>query len=163
MRIAKPCSRCGGVKPLEDYHRRAASPDGRQSICKDCLRAAAKAPISRTEKRCSRCGEVKPLADFHRRESSPDGRQYICIACMSKVSADVARVYEQEARHGETAKQIAEEIIRKYGYAIPAGNHTWQEIIGLFPKCDTCGKRYPLTAYPCRGTIRSTVCKTCTH
>lgn len=37
---SKECARCEQVKPLEDFHRRRARPDGRQSYCKVCNRAA---------------------------------------------------------------------------------------------------------------------------
>ena len=33
----KTCTRCGASKPLESFHRRRASKDGRQSMCKDCM------------------------------------------------------------------------------------------------------------------------------
>lgn len=37
--MTKRCSKCGEVKPLEDYNRRKASADGRQSKCRDCSNA----------------------------------------------------------------------------------------------------------------------------
>lgn len=32
----KRCSRCGEIKPLDSFHRRSASADGRQGMCKPC-------------------------------------------------------------------------------------------------------------------------------
>lgn len=38
----KQCNRCGGVKPLDAFHKRADRPDKYRSICKDCRKAADK-------------------------------------------------------------------------------------------------------------------------
>ena len=35
-RHEKLCTRCGVVKPLEDFARASKRTDGRQSVCKDC-------------------------------------------------------------------------------------------------------------------------------
>lgn len=37
--VSKRCSRCGEVKPLDDFHRRRSSRDGRQPYCKACIAA----------------------------------------------------------------------------------------------------------------------------
>lgn len=39
MVVVKCCSGCGVVKSLEDFHRRRASADGRESRCKECKSA----------------------------------------------------------------------------------------------------------------------------
>jgi hypothetical protein len=39
----KVCSTCNEVKPLEDFHKRTAAKDGRQSVCKDCNKSQRKA------------------------------------------------------------------------------------------------------------------------
>ena len=33
---SKTCSRCGTAKSVDDFHRHAGRPDGRQTYCKDC-------------------------------------------------------------------------------------------------------------------------------
>lgn len=38
----KRCPSCGETKPLSEFHRRAASPDGRQSWCRLCNTSGAK-------------------------------------------------------------------------------------------------------------------------
>jgi hypothetical protein len=35
-RGVRTCSRCGLTKPLEEFHRQATSPDGRNSVCREC-------------------------------------------------------------------------------------------------------------------------------
>lgn len=39
MVVVKCCSGCGVVKSLDDFHRRRASADGRESRCKECKSA----------------------------------------------------------------------------------------------------------------------------
>lgn len=36
----KICSHCNTEKPVSDFHKNAARPDGLQEICKDCKREA---------------------------------------------------------------------------------------------------------------------------
>ena len=38
----KACSRCGTIKPLDDFHRHTGRPDGRQTFCKACKSAYTK-------------------------------------------------------------------------------------------------------------------------
>ncbi len=53
----KRCSRCGETKPLNDFHRNRARPDGFQSQCAECRRAAqrryAQTPKARAANRYS--------------------------------------------------------------------------------------------------------------
>lgn len=42
-RTEKPCSSCGLVKPLSEFHKNAHSVDGRHSWCKECHSAIGKA------------------------------------------------------------------------------------------------------------------------
>jgi DNA-binding CsgD family transcriptional regulator len=36
----KKCPKCGETKPLDEYNKRRAAPDGHQSVCRACQRAA---------------------------------------------------------------------------------------------------------------------------
>lgn len=52
--MQKTCSRCHATKPLSDFSKRAASPDGYAPLCRDCKNAAARAtylidPVTRAE------------------------------------------------------------------------------------------------------------------
>jgi hypothetical protein len=40
--MQKTCSQCQATKPLGDFHKRAASPDGYAPLCKACKNLAAK-------------------------------------------------------------------------------------------------------------------------
>jgi hypothetical protein len=160
-RIAKKCSQCGVYKLLTDFHRRRASADGRQSICRACKQAGKLSTADRKEKRCRICGKMKPLEAFHRRKSSPDGRQYDCKECLANPPQTSSATSTEDEIREEQAKRLAQSIVREHGLEIPPGNWTWEEIIGMFPVCCICGKRKPLTEYETHGIIRTTTCKEC--
>lgn len=42
MAAVKVCTRCKAEKPVSEFHRRAKSPDGHVSQCKECVRAYQK-------------------------------------------------------------------------------------------------------------------------
>lgn len=42
-RAEKACTKCEGVKPLDEFHRSKTGSDGRKSQCKTCARASANA------------------------------------------------------------------------------------------------------------------------
>ncbi len=44
--MIKHCNTCGTDKPLDDFHKRAASKDGRASLCKECQRQRDQARFS---------------------------------------------------------------------------------------------------------------------
>ena len=46
---SKSCSRCQCVKPLEDFHKNASSPDGRYSICRQCSNKTSRIKRSSAE------------------------------------------------------------------------------------------------------------------
>lgn len=66
----KTCTKCGMVKPVDEFHRKLSSPDGRQPWCKKCQLDASR--TNRTNKnQCPRV-TVKPgaLAGLNKRGST---------------------------------------------------------------------------------------------
>lgn len=65
----KRCPRCGEVKLLTEFHRHAARPDGRQSYCRECQRAAVRAnqQARRAAGRCWQTGCPNDAAPGHTR------------------------------------------------------------------------------------------------
>ena len=127
----KPCTGCGEVKPLTDYHRASKAHDGRYSKCKTCIlahqakyreRVAAERvdPAPTDTKTCTGCGEVKPLADYHRKADSRDGRFSRCKVCVL-------------ARQAKYAERIVAERVD------PAPTDT--------KTCTGCGETLPLADY----------------
>lgn len=91
--MEKACSKCGEVKPLDDFYANKVSPDGRRGDCKVCvlasraqryaidpamrerLKRAAAARRPPTKKRsCRRCGIAMMMG-------SVAGLQGTCVAC----------------------------------------------------------------------------------
>lgn len=102
------CTKCGQVKPLEEFARSRAQLHGRVSWCKSCrhdhyiatnpqrkraTEAASERHRARWEgtddytlvqagrRRCKTCGEVKALDDFSRHPHCMAGRIYYCKVC----------------------------------------------------------------------------------
>lgn len=91
----KRCSRCGETKALDAFALRRASADGRQSTCRSCAAAYARATRPRKlaerpdvepgQKWCRRCASVKRLEDFPRHDKTADGRQTYCRDCFGDI------------------------------------------------------------------------------
>jgi hypothetical protein len=86
----KACSKCGRFRPLDDFHRNRAAPDGKRAECKDCACERARTygaanyvprvPVGLIKATCAHCGDafeyertVGPLrkycSDQHRYEA----------------------------------------------------------------------------------------------
>lgn len=59
----KKCSRCGQAKPLDGFHRQAASRDGRAAACRECVAKYVKERYWRDPER--RRAESKKYRDAH--------------------------------------------------------------------------------------------------
>lgn len=88
----KTCQLCGATKVLDDFSKRRASKDGKQSHCRDCQRREQfdyRARWKRTRKvvparkACRRCDTTKPAAEFSASSASPDGLQSWCKSCQA--------------------------------------------------------------------------------
>lgn len=88
---SKQCTKCGEVKPLDEFHRKKSNKDGRNSTCVKCRNVttrrwktvAYKAPDG-SAKSCVDCGEVKAIDDFATQKNSADGRRTQCNDCREK-------------------------------------------------------------------------------
>ena len=120
----KPCSKCGIVKPLEEFHKEAKSSDGRKASCAEC---ACKAQIERKNgkrsdyfegkketRKCLVCGKDFPVykTDAARRPAlycSPkcnglakDGARYqpcTCQHCGKEFMAHEWRIKQGKAKY----------------------------------------------------------------
>lgn len=93
----KTCGRCGLDRPLDNFTKRVASPDGLNASCQNCvsrmkryrrdvLRARSDEEIdaaaaARGPRTCYRCSTVKDPDDFPRDRGRPDGRAQYCKPC----------------------------------------------------------------------------------
>jgi|SRR5882672_551835 len=58
--VYKRCTKCGGEKPLDDFHRRKASKDGREHSCKQCKAVYYQANKKRTDARSEAWRKANP-------------------------------------------------------------------------------------------------------
>lgn len=90
---SKPCTKCGEIKPLDDFHRHHARPDGRVAQCKACKNAAdrerraASTPDLHADRECPKCGVTQPAQEFpawiaHR------WRSPLCLTCQRERRAE---------------------------------------------------------------------------
>lgn len=98
--IAKVCSCCQELKPIEEFALRARSADGHQSMCKACrrqydreraaeLKNSAKQRRANTAQRgtvkyCPACKRDLPLGYFYTNYKNSDGFSFYCRSCTSK-------------------------------------------------------------------------------
>lgn len=100
-RTEKPCTICGEVKSLDDYHRKATAGDGKRSECKICCRRAAREDAQRRKtlpkaepaptKICNKCRTEKLSSEFYVRNVAFDGLSGMCKACARQERADYIR------------------------------------------------------------------------
>jgi hypothetical protein len=141
----KTCRKCGESKPLSQYSLNKNSKDGKQSACKPCAAAAAKASYQKRKSRkivevefknCSVCNDVKNASEFYKRRASPDGLASYCKACDNARSKSYYKLNSDKVKakakkyHQENEKAISER--RKQHYQdnreeIRAKQNRWNE------------------------------------
>lgn len=85
----KPCLKCRMVKVIDLFDFRPTTKDGRNTICKKCVRARSlaygkrrrEASIIATEKQCAVCESTKPAKDFYIDRGYKDGLSRRCRPC----------------------------------------------------------------------------------
>src|SRR4051794_25371241 len=82
----KTCSRCGGTKPLEEFHLKGRGPDGRQGWCKTCRKVydhnyfAATREL-RVEQKEARRAEIRAwVRELKERPCADCGRRFHPVA-----------------------------------------------------------------------------------
>lgn len=104
----KTCTKCRETKPLGEFHRKAASKDGRQAHCRECDNATRRArrakyaaradrPVPKS-KRCPSCGEAKPGSAFSRNLAQKDGFRAQCRRCDNRLRSDHRRRKPEQQR-----------------------------------------------------------------
>ncbi|AYN59130.1 endonuclease VII [Arthrobacter phage Yang] len=96
----KLCSKCRSYKPLEDFSRNKKAKDGRQSWCRECVRASR--PARATTFVCADCGGTFP------RTAARGGIPTRCEPCKELHGRAYRREYQRQyfvekvPRHGWT-------------------------------------------------------------
>jgi NMD protein affecting ribosome stability and mRNA decay len=99
----KKCTRCGREKTLDHYQNNAASKDGLQSWCRECIRTYDKLNIKYRDqggvKMCSRCKFIRPRTEFADDSHYKDGKSRICKNCEEAIKNHDAHSDASKAVH----------------------------------------------------------------
>jgi prophage antirepressor-like protein len=115
----KPCNICNIVKPLEEYFNAKEHRDGKENVCKVCvkirqekhlqkLRETTEIPV---EKECTECNEMLSINDYYKDKYSPDGHSRKCKVCIKnyqKSPKDVKIITEKACGICKKIKPIEE-------------------------------------------------------
>lgn len=102
----KPCTSCGEMKPLDDYHRDKRNRDGRQTTCKACYH------VYQTNIRRKRVYGITS-ADYDRMAAEQDGR---CLVCGERPTARIL-VVDHCHRTGKVRGLLCDRCNRLLGVA----------------------------------------------
>lgn len=111
--VLKACCACGVEKPRSQFHKRAASADGLQPRCVDCVRTYEQERAMRPEiiargkarranplvanKVCIKCHLRLPSSSFYPHRRSSDGLGSTCRKCAAKYNAERNQTPEAKA------------------------------------------------------------------
>ena len=116
----KRCPKCGEVKALELFGKKAKGKDGLRPTCRDCASQYKRdyrakvaeqrpEPESGATKRCPRCGEVKALELFGKNVTRKDGKAGQCRVCYGKYYRDRFQAPALAAAEPESAPLPSED------------------------------------------------------
>ncbi|GAA4148532.1 endonuclease VII domain-containing protein [Actinomadura keratinilytica] len=141
----KKCRDCGQEKPVSEFWKRKASPDGLALYCKECfgLRNAksyrgAQARLGKQArpyrrhsavpegmKYCPRCKETKPVEGFGRNRAEKSGLAAYCKPCHNAAMSEIKRRnhgsqrgYLLKLRYGLTEEQVEQMKTRQGGICV---------------------------------------------
>ena len=121
----KICTKCGKLKPINEFTNDKSTKNGKCCQCKDCRKISyskrriiyvqnlIENPCKLTEKCCLKCGEVKLMDEFTNDRLSKDGKSNICKQCN--------KVYNDS--HKEKKKQHKRDNRKRYWSSITLRQH----------------------------------------
>ncbi|MGP4028028.1 endonuclease VII domain-containing protein [Actinomadura sp. 3N407] len=142
---SKRCPDCHQVKPVKDFSKRRASPDGLAPYCRECygLRNAASyrkrqarqgkeareyrrhSAVPDGMKYCPRCQEIKPFDEFGKNRSNKSGLTAYCRPCHTATALEnrrrnhgSERNYLLKLRYGLTEEQVEQMIAEQGGICV---------------------------------------------
>ncbi|MDA3832078.1 MAG: hypothetical protein PF495_01645 [Spirochaetales bacterium] len=127
----KPCTKCGEVKEIGEFHKNKRNKGGLNRICKPCQReynnslyrksarcvehksaqALAKARLESGLKLCSKCKNIKPISEFCKSPDHIGGLTGQCKSCLAEY-----RVINRESllAYRESNKEAATKSNKAY-------------------------------------------------
>lgn len=163
----KKCTKCGIVKPAEDFNKSKKSRDGLQWNCKSCRRVwrleqRNKEKTSPDEKRCSACKIIKPRRAFYRNSLSSDGLRSWCIDCEKVYNRIVkkhcykAKDRERKSRIGIDSWEQVDSALRQMAEIQLAVNHESERRDNILATIKDYDEKISVMVYQ-QGFIRSLI------
>lgn len=175
---SKRCNVCEVVRPLEEFYRATASPDGRRPLCKECARRRAKewyagrrGPMvvsysrdwAEGGRRCRGCNEWKVWEQFHRVPKGKNGRAARCRLCVNQSNRSSRGVNVEAARRGERARRgrTGANYKARYGLTREDYERMAREQAGACALCGADEKRLVVDHDHVTGVVRALLCDRC--
>lgn len=99
----KKCTKCGEIKPLEEYHNSVSTKDGRYAMCKPCVNAKNNAWRNANKGKVAEC--KRRYAMRNREAIRKHQREY--MAAHKVEAAEYRRRWNLAKRYGITLEQYA--------------------------------------------------------
>ena len=150
----KTCTKCGEEKPLDQFYRHKRRPDGRDSKCATCTRAATAAWVAQNRERS--LAYLREYHAEHRKEASAQKRRRRIEAPHVHWAGEYAkrsRAYgftpvierftrdDLFARYGDACVHCGGPFEELDHYPIPVSRGGVHSLDNCVPSCRTCNRR----------------------
>ena len=103
--MEKSCTKCGEVKPLEDFAVSSRNKSGRAAECKECGRARDEIRRARLKEigfvadsaTCIGCNETKPAKEFSKSTTKKNGLSSYCKDCDSIATSEWQKKFPEKS------------------------------------------------------------------
>lgn len=130
MATTKTCTKCGGTKALDEFHRDKRSKTGHVSRCRDCALEYA-----RTYR------ESAPDCSIQRADYYQRNRDFLKVKSRAYRKANPDRQREHRAKHPESRwASVYRDRARKYGFEPVVESFTRADLVAAYgDACAHCG------------------------
>lgn len=87
----KICNHCKKLKPIDEFHKNSASPDGHRHVCKLCASEAKRLNTIKNHNKfglnskvCVSCNKLKISSEYYKDSTHSDGLSSSCKVCFNK-------------------------------------------------------------------------------
>lgn len=145
MEATKQCTKCKQVKPLDDFHAKCDSKDGKTSRCKTCTSEANKAKYDpkinsvkckayRDSHKEELSAKYKTFYQEHREELIAKNKKY------NQEHKEQKRAYYQEYNKKHPRPYVKPDPMVKRKWCRNSSDRLWKKAIEFFGPCACCGE-----------------------